>query len=103
VDAPYVAFVVRKTKAQKTFESLHAKGVSSERLSRVKAPAGLDIGAVSPEEIAVSILAEIVQVGRNQPQPTLAAKTTSPPGERPSMRHGGGSGAQSTNREFNEW
>lgn len=80
--APYVAFVVSKPKAQKIFESLRTKGVSSEALSRVKAPAGIDIGAVSPEEIAVSILAEIVQVGRSKPQSTDAAPQTSSAGAR---------------------
>jgi xanthine dehydrogenase accessory factor len=39
--------------------------VPRERLTRLKAPAGLDIGAVTPEEIAVSILAEIIHVRRS--------------------------------------
>lgn len=63
-DLPYVAFVVSKTKRDKIFESLREKGIHSDRLNRVHAPAGLAIGAGSPEEIAVSILAEIVQMGR---------------------------------------
>jgi xanthine dehydrogenase accessory factor len=42
-------------------EALLAKGVPSEALARVAAPAGLDIGARSPEEIAVSIMAQIVE------------------------------------------
>ncbi|HTX38394.1 MAG TPA: XdhC family protein [Bryobacteraceae bacterium] len=70
--APYIAFVASKTKAEKILEYLRARGVSAERLARVTAPAGLPIGAVSPEEIAVSILAEIVQKGRSQPQPAAA-------------------------------
>src|SRR5207249_4787802 len=41
------------------------RGVPPERRSRLKAPAGLDIGAVTPEEIAVSILAEIIQHRRS--------------------------------------
>jgi len=65
VEAPYVAFVVSKPKREKIFEYLREKGIASERLNRVHAPAGLQIGAVSPEEIAVSILAEIVQFGRS--------------------------------------
>jgi len=68
-EAPYVAFVVSQKKAQKIFEYLREKGVASEHLKRVHAPAGLQIGAVSPEEIAVSILAEIVQFRRSKPQP----------------------------------
>jgi len=72
-DAPYVAFVASKTKAEKIFDYLGGKEISPERLARVKAPAGLPIGAVSPEEIAVSILAEIVQQGRSQPQPAAVA------------------------------
>ena len=72
VEAPYVAFVVSKPKREKIFEYLREKGIASERLNRVHAPAGLQIGAVSPEEIAVSILAEIVQFGRNKSRPIPA-------------------------------
>jgi xanthine dehydrogenase accessory factor len=61
-DALYIAFVASKTKATKVLEFLKSRGVIAEKISRVKAPAGLDIGATSPEEIAVSILAEIVQI-----------------------------------------
>lgn len=61
-DALYVAFVASKTKAAKVMEFLESRGVSREKNSRVRAPAGLNIGATSPEEIAVSILAEIVQI-----------------------------------------
>jgi xanthine dehydrogenase accessory factor len=61
-NALYVAFVASKTKAGKVLEFLKTRGVSQEKTSRVRAPAGLNIGATSPEEIAVSILAEIVQI-----------------------------------------
>jgi xanthine dehydrogenase accessory factor len=43
---------------------LEAKGVSSEWLGRIRSPVGLDIGAQSPEEIAVAIAAELVAVRR---------------------------------------
>jgi len=59
--AEYVAFVASKVKAQKVLEYLQKMGVHADRVSQIRAPAGLDIGAASPEEIAVSILAEIVQ------------------------------------------
>jgi xanthine dehydrogenase accessory factor len=61
-EADYIAFVASKTKATKVLEFLRERGVSQEKISRVWAPAGLNIGATSPEEIAVSILAEIVQL-----------------------------------------
>ena len=57
----YVAFVASKVKAGKTLEYLKERGIAPERLAQVRAPAGLDIHASSPEEIAVSILAEIIQ------------------------------------------
>jgi xanthine dehydrogenase accessory factor len=63
-DAAYVAFVASKAKAAKVLEYLGERGVSAERLKQVKAPAGMDIGASSPEEIAVSIIAQIVQLNR---------------------------------------
>lgn len=61
-NAAYVAFVASKTKAAKVLEFLQGRGLSPEQARRLRAPAGLDIGATSPEEIAVSILAEIVQM-----------------------------------------
>jgi len=63
-NAPYISFVASKPKIEKIFDYLRDKGIASSDLDRVHAPAGLQIGAVSPEEIAVSILAEIVQAGR---------------------------------------
>jgi xanthine dehydrogenase accessory factor len=65
-DASYVTFVASRAKAAKVLQSLAERGISPERLNRVRAPAGLDIHAGSPEEIAVSILAEIVQLSRSQ-------------------------------------
>jgi xanthine dehydrogenase accessory factor len=64
--AAYVAFVASKAKAGKILDYLRERGATAERLSRVQAPAGLDIRASSPEEIAVSILAEIIQVNRTK-------------------------------------
>ena len=61
-NAVYVAFVASKVKAQKIFDYLREAGVPSERVSQIHAPAGLDILAASPEEIAVSILAQIIQL-----------------------------------------
>ena len=59
--AGYVAFVASKVKAAKTLDCLKEGGIAATRLAQVRAPAGLDIHASSPEEIAVSILAEIIQ------------------------------------------
>jgi xanthine dehydrogenase accessory factor len=64
--AAYVGFIASRTKARKVAEYLSAKGMEGDRVKRMRAPAGLDIHAASPEEIAVSILAEIVQLERSQ-------------------------------------
>lgn len=64
-EASYVAFVASKVKAAKILDYLKERGLSSTRLGQLKAPAGLDIHASSPEEIAVSILAEIIQQNRS--------------------------------------
>ncbi|WP_201744075.1 XdhC family protein [Paragemmobacter ruber] len=57
--ADYVAFVGSRRKFATLAERLVASGVPLEDIARVKAPAGLDIHAITPEEIALSILAEI--------------------------------------------
>lgn len=69
-NAAYIGFVASKTKAQKVFEYLRQKGISQEKLNRVQAPAGLDLGARTPDEIAVSILAGLVQFKSAQAQPS---------------------------------
>ena len=58
--ADYVAFVGSRRKAEALRARLAGEGVDPDRLANVKAPAGLDLGAITPEEIALSILAEIV-------------------------------------------
>ncbi|MBV8351449.1 MAG: XdhC family protein [Verrucomicrobia bacterium] len=64
-NAPYISFIASEFKARKVFELLVAKGFDAASLSRVRAPAGLPIGSSSPGEIAVSILAEIIQVRKS--------------------------------------
>jgi xanthine dehydrogenase accessory factor len=59
IDAEYLAFVGSRRKMTALREKLAAAAVAPEALDRVKAPAGLDLGAITPEEIAMSILAEI--------------------------------------------
>ena len=59
--ASYVGLVASRKKAGFLFDFLRASGVPNEQLARVKAPAGLDLGGMAPEEIALSIMAEIVQ------------------------------------------
>ena len=58
--AAYVALVGSRRKAEALSAQLRAQGLSEDRLARLKAPAGLDIGGIEPAEIALSILAEIV-------------------------------------------
>jgi xanthine dehydrogenase accessory factor len=60
-DIPYVALVASPRRAGIVRETLAAMGVDTDALSRLKAPAGLDIGARTQEEIALSIMAEIAQ------------------------------------------
>jgi xanthine dehydrogenase accessory factor len=64
VPARHVALIGSHRKAAALRVSLAAKGADVARLSAFRSPAGLDIGAVTPEEIALSILAEIVEVRR---------------------------------------
>ena len=59
VGAEYHAFVGSRRKMTALREKLVAGGIAREAIDRVKAPAGLDLGAITPEEIAMSILAEI--------------------------------------------
>jgi len=66
IDADYVAFVGSRKKADALRRALAKRGVAAGKLARLKAPAGLDLGAITPDEIAISILAEIVTVRRGK-------------------------------------
>lgn len=68
-NAGYVGMIGSRKKVAAAFESLAARGVSPEALGRVHAPIGLDIGAVSPGEIAVSIVAELIHARRSPGAP----------------------------------
>ena len=71
-DARYVSFVSSRRKANAVFSVLRKRGVSFDQLKKVKPPAGLDIGAKLPEEVAISILAEIIQFIRSEDNPPAA-------------------------------
>jgi len=60
--AGYVALVGSRKRATAVLDTLRASGVPDEELERVRAPAGLDLGPIRHEEIAVAILAEIVKL-----------------------------------------
>ncbi len=59
--AAYVAMVASGAKARTLLDRLRAEGIEEALLARLKSPAGLDLGGIDPEEIAVSVIAEIVQ------------------------------------------
>ena len=66
-EASYVGLVASPRRGRAVIDYLRGKGVCPKALTKVKYPAGLDIGAETPEEIALSILAEIVQRMRANP------------------------------------
>ncbi len=76
-DTPYVALVASRKRAAVIVDHLAAKGIPAERLRKIKNPAGLDIGAVTPEEIAVSIVAEIVGIRRKLTTAVSASEVSS--------------------------
>jgi xanthine dehydrogenase accessory factor len=62
----YVGLIGSRAKVARLTEALIADGVSPDWLRQLRAPIGFDIGAVSPEEIAVAILAELIAVRRGK-------------------------------------
>lgn len=67
--AKYIGMIGSQRKVRQTYEHLIAEGVPAEKLQHVHAPIGLDIGAVTTEEIAVSIVAELIYVRRGETKP----------------------------------
>jgi xanthine dehydrogenase accessory factor len=61
-DLRYLGLIGSRAKVARIYDALQTDGLPADRLKRVHAPIGLDIGAVTPQEIAVSILAELIAV-----------------------------------------
>ncbi len=62
----YIGMIGSRRKVQRVFDELVAQGVARESLDRVFAPIGLDIGSEAPMEIAVSVVAELLQILRGR-------------------------------------
>ncbi len=78
-DARYIGMIGSKRKVLSVYKALERGGFKAEEFERVHAPVGLAIGALSPEEIAVSIAAELIAVrrnARNLPHKTVKLSTT---------------------------
>ena len=73
-DLKYLGLIGSRAKVARICDALLAEGMPPECLQRVHAPIGLDIGAVTPAEIAISILAELIAVARGVDTSALAMK-----------------------------
>ena len=96
---PYVGLVASRRRGDGVKAELRGDGLSDELLDRIDTPAGLDLGARTPAEIAVSILARIVAERRREPRPEPTAATALDPvcgmtvavtASTPSLEHEGG-------------
>src|SRR5260221_278886 len=73
--ARYIGMIGSKRKAIEVFKELEAEGISRQRLEQVHTPIGLEIGAITPEEIAVSAVAELIAVRRGGQLGQLTTKS----------------------------
>jgi xanthine dehydrogenase accessory factor len=64
--ARYIGMIGSRRKVISIRKELESEGIAPEKFERVRAPVGLDIGAVTPEEIAVSVVAELIAVRRRR-------------------------------------
>lgn len=77
----YLGVIASPTRMEEVRRVLAAQGLDADRIARMRGPAGLDIGAESPEEIAVSILAEIVQLEAKPAEPEAVESNDVPADE----------------------
>jgi xanthine dehydrogenase accessory factor len=76
----YVGLLGSRPKLVHLVSGLEERGVAREALAEIRCPVGLDIGAISPDEIAVSILAEMIAVRRGVPASAIAPMRMELPG-----------------------
>jgi xanthine dehydrogenase accessory factor len=76
--ARYIGLVASRKRAETVLSYLRARGVPEDQVARIEAPAGLDLGHLPSDEIAVAILAELVQLrAKGDLGPTEAAPAVS--------------------------
>jgi xanthine dehydrogenase accessory factor len=68
----YIGMIGSKRRIRTVLDHLHDQGIGDDKLTRVRAPVGLDLGSQTPAEIALSIMAEIVKVRRGGSGHSLA-------------------------------
>ena len=78
-EAGYIALIASTKRSRLVFDYLRKDGLNEEALQRVRAPAGIDLGAKTPEEIALSVMSEIVLVRRNGHLRFMRERLKSPP------------------------
>ena len=71
----YLGVVASRKRFSQIADTLTARGIPADALARITNPAGIDIGARAPEEIALSVLAEIVRMRHAAAAPTVAASS----------------------------
>jgi xanthine dehydrogenase accessory factor len=74
----YLGLVASRKRGETVLETLEVMGVARSSLSQLKFPAGLDLGGKTPEEVAVSILAEMVALRHGKGQESQGRKAESP-------------------------
>src|SRR5262252_7033034 len=67
--ARYIGMIGSQRKTIAIYKELEKEGIAAEKLTRVYAPVGIDIGAITPEEIAISIVAELIALRRGSDTP----------------------------------
>jgi xanthine dehydrogenase accessory factor len=74
--ARYIGMIGSQRKVITTCKELEQEGIAAEKLARIYAPVGIDIGAITPEEIAISITAELIALrrGSETPLPHMKSK-----------------------------
>jgi xanthine dehydrogenase accessory factor len=72
----YLGLIGSKAKVKRIFDALREEGMPADRLQGIHAPIGLDIGAITPQEIAVSILAELIAVKHGKVSESGAAASS---------------------------
>ena len=78
-DLRYLGLIGSRAKIARIFEALEAEGLPRECLARIHAPIGLDIGAITPAEIAISILAELIAIRHGKDVSAVSMKWTPNP------------------------